>query len=96
MTTTDIEGIRKDLADINSFVRERFEPVSNEVGLLREETERIGKAVNRDGARAQRSAERAERLRAGCGVADCAFGRVCGHGHTGPCAGAAVRALAAA
>ena len=45
-TTADIEGIRKDLADINSFVRERFEPVSREVGLLREETERIGKAVN--------------------------------------------------
>ena len=45
-TTTDIEGIRKDLAEINSFVRERFEPVSREVGLLREETERIGKAVN--------------------------------------------------
>ncbi len=46
MTTTDIEGIKRDLADINSFVRERFEPVSREVGLLREETERIGKAVN--------------------------------------------------
>ena len=46
MTTNDIEGIKKDLADINSFVRERFEPVSREVGLLREETERIGKAVN--------------------------------------------------
>ena len=46
MTTTDIEGIKKDLAEINSFVRERFEPVSREVGLLREETERIGKAVN--------------------------------------------------
>ena len=45
-TTTDIEGIKKDLAEINSFVRERFEPVSREVGLLREETERIGKAVN--------------------------------------------------
>ena len=45
-TTSDIEGIKKDLADINSFVRERFEPVSEEVGLLREETERIGKAVN--------------------------------------------------
>ena len=45
-TTTDIEGIKKDLAEINSFVRERFEPVSQEVGLLREETERIGKAVS--------------------------------------------------
>ena len=46
MTTMDIEGIKRDLADINSFVRERFEPVSREVGLLREETERVGKAVN--------------------------------------------------
>ena len=46
MTTTDIQGIRKDLADINSFVRERFEPVSGEVGLLREETERIARTVN--------------------------------------------------
>ena len=46
MTTTDIEAIKKDLADINSFVRERFEPVSREVGLLREETERISKSVN--------------------------------------------------
>ena len=46
MTTTDIEGIKKDLADINSFVRERFEPVNREVGLLREETERISRGVN--------------------------------------------------
>ena len=46
MTTMDIEGIKRDLADINSFVRERFEPVSREVGLLREETERVGKAVS--------------------------------------------------
>ena len=46
MTTTDIEAIKKDLADINSFVRERFEPVSREVGLLREETERISHSVN--------------------------------------------------
>ena len=46
MTTTDIDAIKKDLADINSFVRERFEPVSREVGLLREETERIKQGVN--------------------------------------------------
>lgn len=45
-TTTDMETIRKDLAEINSFVRERFEPVSREVGLLREETERISMSVN--------------------------------------------------
>ena len=56
-TTTDIEGIKKDLAEINSFVRERFEPVSQEVGLLREETERIGKAVNAVAER-ERSARR--------------------------------------
>lgn len=53
-TTTDIEGIKKDLAEINSFVRERFEPVSREVGLLREETERIGKAVNAAAERERR------------------------------------------
>ena len=46
MTATDMEGIKKDLADINAFVRERFEPVSREVGLLREETERISRSVN--------------------------------------------------
>ena len=47
MTTTgDIEGIKRELAEINSFVRERFEPVSEEVGLLREETERISQSVN--------------------------------------------------
>lgn len=59
MTTTagDIEGIKRDLAEINSFVRERFEPVSREVGLLREETERIGKAVNAAAER-ERSARR--------------------------------------
>lgn len=45
-TANDIEGIKKDLADINSFVRERFEPVNREVGLLREETERISRSVN--------------------------------------------------
>ena len=56
-TTTDIEEIKKELADINSFVRERFEPVSREVGLLREETERIGKAVNATAER-ERSARR--------------------------------------
>ncbi len=46
MTTTDIEGIKKDLVDINAFVRERFEPMSRDVGLLREETERIRESLN--------------------------------------------------
>ena len=46
MTTTDMEAIRKDLVDINAFVRERFEPVNREVGLLREETDRIKQDLN--------------------------------------------------
>ncbi len=45
MATTDIEAIKKDLADINGFVRERFEPVTREVGLVREETERLKREV---------------------------------------------------
>ncbi len=46
MTNTDMDAIKKDLTDINAFVRERFEPVTKEVGLLREETERIRQDVN--------------------------------------------------
>ena len=41
MATADIEGIKKDLVDINTFVRERFDPVTDEVDLLKSETERI-------------------------------------------------------
>ncbi len=57
MTTTDMDAIKKDLTDINSFVRERFEPVSREVGLLREETERIKQGVN-SAAERERSVRR--------------------------------------
>lgn len=46
MATSDMDAIRKDLVDINTFVRERFEPVSREVGMLREETERIRQEIN--------------------------------------------------
>ena len=45
MATTDMEAIRKDLAEINGFVRERVDPVSSEVGLLREEVDRLGREV---------------------------------------------------
>ena len=45
MSTSDVEAIKKELADINTFVRERFDPVSQEVGLLREEAERLGQEV---------------------------------------------------
>ena len=47
MATTDVEKIRKELADINAFVRERFDPVTQDIGLLREETERLGREVVR-------------------------------------------------
>ena len=40
MATTDVESIKQELAEINSFVRERFDPVAGEVGMLREETAR--------------------------------------------------------
>ena len=46
MTTVDIEAIRKDLNEINSFVRDRLDPVSSEVELLKEETERIGRSLS--------------------------------------------------
>ena len=41
MATLDIEAIKKDLADINTFVRDRLDPVTREVDLLKEETKRI-------------------------------------------------------
>ena len=47
MSTADVESIKKELAGINTFVRERFDPVSSEVGLLREESERLGREVMR-------------------------------------------------
>ena len=47
MPNTDVETIKKDLVEISSFVKERFDPVSDEVGLLREETERLGQEVVR-------------------------------------------------
>ena len=45
MATADIEAIKKDLTDINAFVRERFDPMTRQVDLLKEETERLGRDV---------------------------------------------------
>ena len=45
MTIAEIETIKRELAEINSFVRERFDPVSSSVDLLREETERLERSV---------------------------------------------------
>ena len=45
MTIIEIETIKRELAEINSFVRERFDPVSSSVDLLREETERLERSV---------------------------------------------------
>ena len=45
MTIAEIETIKRELSEINSFVRERFDPVSSSVDLLREETERLERSV---------------------------------------------------
>ena len=45
MANSDIDGIKQELAEINSFVRERMDPVVDEVTLLKEETERVGREV---------------------------------------------------
>ena len=45
MPNTDMEAIRKDLEEINGFVRERIDPVSSRMGLLSEEVERLGREV---------------------------------------------------
>ena len=47
MSKTDVETIKRDLAEINGFVKERLEPVAQEVGLLGEETERLRSEVAR-------------------------------------------------
>ena len=62
MTTVDIEAIRKDLNEINSFVRDRLDPVSSEVELLKEETERLGRSLSEIQER-DRAARRASLLR---------------------------------
>ena len=38
MSKPDVEDIKKGLADINAFVKERFDPAAKEVGLLKDET----------------------------------------------------------
>lgn len=47
MATAEVEAIKKELADINAFVKERVDPVTRDVGLLKEETERIKLDVQR-------------------------------------------------
>ena len=46
MAIEDTEGIRQDLAEINTFVRERLDPVTQQVGLLSEETERLKRDIS--------------------------------------------------
>ncbi len=45
MTIAEFDTIKRELAEINSFVRERFDPVSSSVDLLREETERLERSI---------------------------------------------------
>ena len=57
MSTTDAKTIKNGLAEINSFVRERFDPVSQNVALVQEETERLKNEVA-DLQRRERAARR--------------------------------------
>ena len=68
MASADIEAIKKDLTQINDFVRERIDPVSRDVGLLKEETDRLRREVL-DIQRRDRS------LRRGALAADAAEGQ---------------------
>ena len=45
MPTAEMEAIKKELNDINRFVRDRIDPVTKEVDLLREESERLKEEV---------------------------------------------------
>ena len=47
MPTAEMEAIKKELNDINRFVRDRIDPVTKEVDLLREESERLNEEVLR-------------------------------------------------
>ena len=47
MPTAEMEAIKKELNDINRFVRDRIDPVTKEVDLLREESERLKEEVLR-------------------------------------------------
>ena len=46
MGIEDTEGIRRDLAEINTFVRERLDPVTQQVSLLSEESERLKRDIS--------------------------------------------------
>ena len=45
MPTAEMEAIKKELNEINRFVRDRIDPVTKEVDLLREESERLKEEV---------------------------------------------------
>ena len=47
MPTAEMEAIKKELNEINRFVRDRIDPVTKEVDLLREESERLKEEVLR-------------------------------------------------
>ncbi len=47
MPTAEMEAIKKELRDINGFVKERIDPVTKEVDMLREESERLRDEVVR-------------------------------------------------
>ena len=45
MANSDIETIKKGLADINTFVKDRFDPATKEMDVLKEESARLKREV---------------------------------------------------
>jgi len=45
MSDTELDAITRDLNEINTFIREKFDPVTEEVTLLREEKDRVATAI---------------------------------------------------
>ena len=58
MPPTDTENMLKELADINSFIRERVDPLTEESRVTKEETERLATAIAeiQDGERERKRA----------------------------------------
>ena len=64
MATTDMKEIKKGLAEVNAFVRERFDPVTRKVDLLEEETERLRQEIS-EKQRRERALRRDALIKAG-------------------------------
>ena len=96
MANSDIETIKKGLADINTFVKDRFDPATKEMDVLKEESARLKREVaEAAAARAGGPARCPDGAGGGSGVSVRPGGGLCGDVSARPRAGAADRPLAA-